>query len=1344
MRIDRATLLADLNQFVMADSGIIVGSPGVGKSYLLGELAEQLDTQGTPYLFLMIETLGELTEADIRRELGYEGTDLIASLDETNLREAKGILIIDGYDAARNERTQRNALELIRRARQDLRGKWNVAVSVRSYDARKSPELLDLFGKGPADSTPTDPTIPCRHFIIPALDDWDLDQLRIASPELSKVLDTATGDFKVLLRTPFHLWLMEKLLPNLGDLDQLVPIRSEVQLLRLFWQRRVADGSNGIDREVMLGRVLKEMVAARSLSVMRAEVYDAALNNSWQDLLSREVLVETSSSAQRVRFRHNILFDYAVSILLLDDQPVSLLRFLAEDRSRQLFLRPSLVYFFARLWHGDREIFWSNYRTLLASPDASVRLLGQLLPPTVAVQEGRDLQDLMPLLEMLKTDPTHGQEGILRLLRAIQAWKVRCSSLWLDFFAELARHLHWVFAWDFGNILQGFFEEIRRAPSDASFTRVGAIARSMLLWIWGERNRTNASRWDAIAAQFGIPLVAQTYRSDAEASRQLLEPILAVTQEPDFSIQLIYRIVQYIGDIAPSDPAFAERVYLLVFSIAVWSEEKTLMGGGPVFSMTSTRRQDFQMCQYVLLEYFRTFLKLMPVPATRAALRCVDPFVEENHVRRYLNEGFSVADVITEFGFRGGTAQYMRDGSFIWDGELDPYAPTQMADDVRRAIVELSETPETSATVDAILDLFRDEVRSAFLWRRLIGAATDHPAPFVNQAYELSLAEPLLVGPDTVYEMGQLLAVFAGKYSTQQREAVENCIMALPASDEEYRDGRTRVRNRLLAQIPAELLVTDEARAIRAELEATQSLPENRPLVTVSGGARAFTEEMWLASQGVDLAVPVNRELRQAADDLIAALGSTRRDQASRERVETAYPCAVRLEKLLAMNQAADITLKGNSLTKLAQFANSAIVALEGRTAEIIMFARRVLLLCARDRFPEPDADMEEEYTSPVWSDAPRNEAAQGLPLLLSRGADAEIFDTIRLLARDPVPSVRYLLTCELWRVSEVVPDEFWSLLHDIATREGNGVVLQGVGECLLQVTGRNENKATTVLDVLTPRVLNEPDVSELARVFMALTMWLCIVQEHPWAVSLSERLLNEPVKHSKALSRATIATLRFVKPSKTGDKEEHETVKRAIGWLLKGIEAAERGLNAISRVAPPAANAPDEDSLARALYSVMDQVVLHLYFALDSKPNARQGAGAAPTADSRVQLYWSVKPLLKTILRFAQTPETGVLAGPTAYRFMQILNGVLALDPVGVIEMAWEVVVSGRPHGFNLDSLAIEEVVKITESVLADYRLEVRANETLSQILEILEIFSETGWPQALRLVWRLDEVYR
>jgi len=49
-----------------------------------------------------------------------------------------------------------------------------------------------------------------------------------------------------------------------------------------------------------------------------------------------------------------------------------------------------------------------------------------------------------------------------------------------------------------------------------------------------------------------------------------------------------------------------------------------------------------------------------------------------------------------------------------------------------------------------------------------------------------------------------------------------------------------------------------------------------------------------------------------------------------------------------------------------------------------------------------------------------------------------------------------------------------------------------------------------------------------------------------------------------------------------------------------------------------------------------------------------------------------------------------------------------------------------------------------LVEAILADYRNEMRDGESLRDLLNLLDIFAETGWPDALRLVWRLDEVFR
>ena len=73
---------------------------------------------------------------------------------------------------------------------------------------------------------------------------------------------------------------------------------------------------------------------------------------------------------------------------------------------------------------------------------------------------------------------------------------------------------------------------------------------------------------------------------------------------------------------------------------------------------------------------------------------------------------------------------------------------------------------------------------------------------------------------------------------------------------------------------------------------------------------------------------------------------------------------------------------------------------------------------------------------------------------------------------------------------------------------------------------------------------------------------------------------------------------------------------------------------------------------------------------------------------------------------------------------------------------MAWQI--ASRSPGYNLDPIAVNEVVKIVEIILADYRDQAREPENLKHLLDLLDIFAETGWSEALRVVWRLDEVFR
>ncbi len=66
------------------------------------------------------------------------------------------------------------------------------------------------------------------------------------------------------------------------------------------------------------------------------------------------------------------------------------------------------------------------------------------------------------------------------------------------------------------------------------------------------------------------------------------------------------------------------------------------------------------------------------------------------------------------------------------------------------------------------------------------------------------------------------------------------------------------------------------------------------------------------------------------------------------------------------------------------------------------------------------------------------------------------------------------------------------------------------------------------------------------------------------------------------------------------------------------------------------------------------------------------------------------------------------------------------------------------RSPEYRYDSLAIAEVVKLVEIVLADHRDILRESGSLDDLLSVLDLFAETGWAEAVRLVWRLDEVFR
>ena len=748
-------------------------------------------------------------------------------------------------------------------------------VTVRTYDAKKSHALLDLFGN-PNDIQHQSAKILCRHFEIPTLDVNEIRQAFNQIPYLESLYESGSDGFKCLITNPFNLWLLEKILNAPGHVPDFSQIHSEVQLLGLFWERRIENTSNDLDRRSVLEQVARRMVEERSLTVRAEDAYEhahlhtPAKQTAWNNLLSDEILARVSSTGIRIAFSHNILFDYAISVLLIEDAPQQLENFVLEDESRPLFLRPSLTYFFTRLWYSAPESFWTSFWHVFPSNQSvHLRLVARLIPTSAIASEARDIDQLTPLIEKLAKGEGIANEAMMWLLQSIRALEIKRDPLWIDFFDRASAYLHADFAWDLATLTSEIFARAREEENTTVMNTCGRVGRRLLKWIWKERQTGENDWYHRLAGSWAVPLVAKTFATNPRESRALLERVLKLTQEDDFPINLLTRLAEHIDKIWEQDPEFVVSTYVTVFTHQEISGEITNPMGGRILALTSTRRQDYSMCHYWLAQHFPKFLRAKLIPAARAVIRSLNFYIIRTQILKYRRETVELQDMLEPFEFGDKTAYLLADLSHIWDEREILDEPIKMADALFEFIAELAMSKESFSRLNPLLYVFRDEVWVAFFWKRLLNTAVQYPEVFAPRLIDLCIAKPILMGNDALFELGEFLYAAAPIFTPNQRLQIENAILGLTSEIGENRAFLEDRRNQLLARIPPTLLRTPEAKTIRGDMERENSVPENRPLESFGPVSWSrYTEEEWLQDQGVDTTISKNQELQRFFEPL--------------------------------------------------------------------------------------------------------------------------------------------------------------------------------------------------------------------------------------------------------------------------------------------------------------------------------------------------------------------------------------------------------------------------------------------------------------------------------------------
>ena len=1327
MNLDRPEMVSAFREFVAGGHGVLIGAPGAGKTYLLKEMVRELRlATDSECLYLPVDRVPFESDTDLRVELGVTGD--IVSFFESQTQHRHGFLIVDALDAVRGDRPRAFVLGLVRRVLARLSHSWTVVLSMRTYDALRSVELDEMFPPASQASPQAKYQLPgavCRHFYVPPLNDLDIETAMAQLPWLHALWEEGHHDLRKLLRTPFNLWLLERLVDHGAAIEDVSPIHSEVELLNLFWRQRVRSGPLEPDQRLLTSRAAETMVRQRTLWARRNDVYEAGANEGWIALQSSEVLQEANDAGTRISFGHNVLFDYAVSVEILDDNADALANFLRQEPDRALFLRPTLNYYFARLWFTKRSVFWEIFWALLAAEEPHMRLVAQVLAPGILAREARSLDDIEPLLTRLESNAPHSEDAVLRVLQAIRTHSVAKDSIWSAFAARVAGRESSAYLWDLARFFSDLLErDQQRSEPDADVRgNVSSGARSLLRLALASHDPS----FERAAAAWLIDVVARTYNIDPADGRTLFESILSRVTDAGTPIDLIYRLANSVQDFWNDDPGLAASVYTTTFAHTEHSNEPTHMGG-IVVALTSNRRQDFELAQYVLLQYAPRFLREQPAFALRALVQATMDAAATSEI---LDE----AALEERFFFRGTQVRYRQDRSHFWDASGTVQNDAQKL--FEAILAYLAELPAESAKLSEAVDEVAENAVFAFIWRSLLKAGTRDATKYTPLLYELLSAEPVISHAETAPEAAAFLAVAAPLLEDAILLKIENAIVALTTHDSERTQHWAR---RLVAQIPEDRLTTDSARELRAEALTDVEASTNQPLISFSTFRGRYETKDWLRDEGVETEEPKNKRLLAATERLQDFATHFLNEQSvPNDEIAAIIPSLIEALELLR----AEVGLPNALLdTVWARVGDAAAVAarsesLDGPTTDVL---RQALLACASGDAPRAVENASEKFTSPAWSPAARNAAAQGIPRLLRHRADSELIATLRTLATDLVPSVRYLLALELPRLIPDHEDSFWELAALYAEQERNEVVQQALGHALIAIVSADREEL--VIETLGQLMRHAP-LGELTRPLPnedqvgGLIVGLAVARRNEWAISqLEEMLRSAPYTY---LSTLVAHLLRYVDYSSMADEHRRGVAETALGWLPQIIERVQ-GL-ILDEVNLARIDESERGEAIRSLFDVIDHTISRFYFG----SGIYGGQGGRRATREEICLFFAViRPVLRQLGDVAGGVDGFGLPARTAHNLIKLLRGSISCDPIEVLHLTRLAIDGARGGGYAFDPMAAQEVTALVETILVDHREAAQSGESLDDLMHVLDAFVQAGWPEAQRLVWRLEELFR
>lgn len=1344
---------------------LVVGEPGAGKSGCMHDVASSLMSCDRDVVVIAADMITTESLAALSADLQLSGGQTLPQALANWPGAEPGYLVIDALDAARgrdNLLTLRSLVEQVR----VLAPRWRVVAAMRDFDLRHSSQIQELFaGTGHAGhSNPAFRKV--SHVYLKRLLDGELEQAKAQCPPLADVLSRANPTLTDLVRNPFNLKLLVELIAGHLDESRLASVRIQVQLLDLYWDRRVVQHDAEHSRELTASALVSAMLERRLLFVNEADSHRsdgfvaAALRGLQEEGVVRaEDAGALAGSQRRISFAHNILFDYAVARLWLGELPDTVLGRLSssENEDLLLFARPSLVFAFERLWYASdgpdgnaRGLFWS--RAINLAERQNMRLIGRVAAASVAAAELQRFAEVEPLLEAVARDDT---PALGRLLQSVVTSVITCADArgdrgylwgegapdWLGVAASITTHDLRSHAWLVRSLLFSvhYGKGVRLTAQQKQW--VSSASRTLLQWGWDDPR---------LLGMVPIALGAAC-RSIAAAPQETvaaLEPALAPAATAHRH-EFLRPLAGHILRLAAHDPRFALRVTRAAFTTD-YEHDDRVNRGPRLLPLAFSKRDDMHMVRRSLATALRRGFARAPVTATRHALAILDITSRRKRSERGAEDrGF--------FEFVSHPARIIVDYSSFWADRS--YAKHDEWNIARKALIHgLVETArENPNRLPAVFRVFARHNRYALGWAALLRAGREETGALGVRVASLLTQAAILGCQDTRLDAGRLIASVWSHLPDPQRAQIEHAILGLATghTDEDEERWAAQGRDRLLGCIPHQQAVSPAARKRLAELAEAGGPPENRPPFK-SSGVRSVSQDEYLRDRGVPIDEPKNQEMREAIEKIrgFKPMDSSRRLTA--EQVAEFWPtfqaCATLFDR--AHSRGVHETLIEEARWNLLECAQriADAVGLKGADPWVVDVRQR-LLQASTEASPEPseEEDFSWDTGTPSWGGGQsRIEAAEGLMGLARRKetCDPEILLAIERLAADPHPAVRYHVLVRLLWLWDTARPLMWKIIeHTAASEPRRGVCQSFAQSVLLHLPHAQAHRTDRLFAALYKRLKDDDDdgvSASYATHLLRRTLW----HRHAPSEAAIRAFVSTPVEHTAELrqlvshSRGLMVYRAPASPARDAASARQWIFDFLRSVLKPIVHEIRTGLN--DHRGPPLVPWTEEETARlRKLYTLADHMANQVYFASGAFNDRRGGGGSADGEDSTRNPEELARFFLES--RALLTDLAQVEFIDVAHDVLKTLEFLIPQDPASVFRLIHQSIMAAQKDDLQYESMAADLVVGIVERYLAEYRgLLVQHADLRRALLDILDVFASTGWPKAIRLINRLHEAIR